>query len=66
MADAEAAGDEILAVIRGVGVSNDRDCGLFAPAEEGQERAVRAAYAHSGWSPAIWAMLNATAPAPHW
>ena len=51
LAAAERDGDSIHAVIHGIGVSNDRDCGLFAPAQEGQERAIRAAYAQAGWSP---------------
>lgn len=49
--DAEAQGDEILAVIRGIGLSNDREGGLMAPSSEGQLRAMRAAYQESGWSP---------------
>ena len=51
--DAEDAGDEILGVIRGVGVSNDgRARGFLVPSEEGQGRALRAAYAQAGLSPA--------------
>jgi acyl transferase domain-containing protein/3-hydroxymyristoyl/3-hydroxydecanoyl-(acyl carrier protein) dehydratase len=50
--DAEAAGDRIFGVIRGVGLSNDgRGKGLLVPAEAGQVRAMRAAYAMSGISP---------------
>nr|QEP18573.1 Pfa3 [synthetic construct]QEP18577.1 Pfa3 [synthetic construct] len=53
LADARDAGDRILGVIRGVGLSNDgRGRGLLAPAEEGQIRAMRAAYAMSGLTPA--------------
>ncbi|MFO0659213.1 MAG: beta-ketoacyl synthase N-terminal-like domain-containing protein, partial [Polyangiaceae bacterium] len=52
LSDAIASNDRILGVIRGVGLSNDgRGRGLLAPAEEGQERALRAAYEMSGVSP---------------
>ncbi|HEX6763957.1 MAG TPA: beta-ketoacyl synthase N-terminal-like domain-containing protein, partial [Polyangiaceae bacterium] len=51
--DAEAAGRPVLGVIRGVGLSNDgRSRGLLVPSEDGQVRAMRAAYAVSGVSPA--------------
>jgi PfaB family protein len=51
--DAAAAGDRILGVIRGIGLSNDgRAKNLLAPAEEGEVRAMRAAYAQAGLSPA--------------
>jgi acyl transferase domain-containing protein/1-acyl-sn-glycerol-3-phosphate acyltransferase len=51
--DAEADGDRILGVIRAVGLSNDgRAGGLLAPAEGGQVRAMRAAYAAAGLRPA--------------
>ena len=47
--DAVTAGDRILAVIRGIGLSNDgRGAGLLTPAEDGQVRAMRACYASSG------------------
>jgi 3-oxoacyl-(acyl-carrier-protein) synthase/3-hydroxymyristoyl/3-hydroxydecanoyl-(acyl carrier protein) dehydratase len=49
--DAEAHGDRILGVIRGIGLSNDIDGGLLAPAKEGQLRAMRAAYRQAGWRP---------------
>ncbi|MEE2886226.1 MAG: beta-ketoacyl synthase N-terminal-like domain-containing protein, partial [Planctomycetota bacterium] len=49
--DAVAAGDEIHAVIRGIGLSNDVDGNLLAPSVEGQLRAMRAAYHHAGWQP---------------
>jgi len=50
--DAEAAGDRILGVIRGIGLSNDgRGRGLLVPSETGQVRAMHAAYAMSGISP---------------
>ena len=50
--DAERDGDEILGVIRGVGLSNDgRGRGLLAPSASGQVRAMERAYAESGISP---------------
>ena len=43
--DAVAAGHRVFGVIRGVGLSNDgRGRGLLVPSEDGQERAIRAAY----------------------
>ena len=42
--DAVRDGDRILAVIAGVGLSNDVGGGLLAPSSEGQLRAMRAAY----------------------
>ena len=52
LSDAVAQGDRIYGVLTGAGVSNDIDGGLLAPSSEGQLRAMRAAYDHSGWSPA--------------
>lgn len=53
LADAEAAGDEILGVIRGIGLSNDgRGRGFLAPSQSGQQRAMEAAYEVSGLTPA--------------
>jgi len=49
--DAERDGDEIHAVIRGIGLSNDIEGNLLAPAGEGQIRAMAAAYRMAGWSP---------------
>ncbi|MFO0597025.1 MAG: beta-ketoacyl synthase N-terminal-like domain-containing protein [Myxococcaceae bacterium] len=49
--DAQRDGDRILAVIRGVGLSNDVGGSLLSPDSEGQLRAMRAAYAEAGWSP---------------
>jgi len=49
LADAQRDGDRIHGVIRGVGLANDgRAGGLLAPAADGQERAVRAAYVMAG------------------
>ncbi len=50
--DALRDGDRILAVIAGVGLSNDVGGSLLAPSSEGQLRAMRAAYREAGWSPA--------------
>jgi acyl transferase domain-containing protein/3-hydroxymyristoyl/3-hydroxydecanoyl-(acyl carrier protein) dehydratase/1-acyl-sn-glycerol-3-phosphate acyltransferase len=59
LADARAAGRRILGVIRGVGLSNDgRGRGLLAPAEEGQIRAMRLAYAMSGLAPSDVSLLE--------
>jgi 3-oxoacyl-(acyl-carrier-protein) synthase/3-hydroxymyristoyl/3-hydroxydecanoyl-(acyl carrier protein) dehydratase len=49
--DAEAAGDRILALIQGIGLSNDREGRLMAPSSEGQYRAMQAAYQAAGWEP---------------
>ncbi|MFC3800493.1 beta-ketoacyl synthase N-terminal-like domain-containing protein [Cohnella sp. GCM10012308] len=52
LADAEQAGDRILGVIRGIGLSNDGgQGGMLAPARDGQIRAMRQAYAMSGLRP---------------
>lgn len=50
--DAERDGDRVLAVIRGIGLSNDVGGSLLSPDSEGQLRAMRAAYEMAGWSPA--------------
>ena len=52
LADAVRDGDRILGVVRGVGLANDaRARNLLAPSQEGQVRALRAAYAASGVAP---------------
>ncbi|MBZ5504302.1 MAG: polyketide synthase dehydratase domain-containing protein [Acidobacteriia bacterium] len=57
--DAVAAGRHILGVIRAVGLSNDgRGRGLLAPSEEGQERAMRQAYAAAGVTPKEIALVE--------
>ena len=57
--DAVAARRRILGVIRGIGLSNDgRGHGLLAPSEEGQERAMRLAYAAAGVTPRDIAMVE--------
>ena len=50
--DALRDGDRILAVIAGIGLSNDVGGNLLAPSSEGQLRAMRAAYREAGWKPA--------------
>lgn len=60
--DAARDGDRILAIVRGVGLSNDgRGPGLLAPVTSGQQRAIRAAFAQSGISPADVAYLESHA-----
>ena len=60
--DARRDGDTIHGVIRGVGLSNDgRGKGLLAPSEEGQERAIRAAYAQAGFGPERVSLVEAHA-----
>jgi 3-oxoacyl-(acyl-carrier-protein) synthase/3-hydroxymyristoyl/3-hydroxydecanoyl-(acyl carrier protein) dehydratase len=50
--DARRDGDRILGVIRGIGLGNDgRGRGLLVPSQEGQVRALRAAYAAADLSP---------------
>lgn len=49
--DAVRDGDDILGVIRGIGLSNDVGGSLLAPDTDGQLRAMRRAYDVSGWRP---------------
>ena len=49
--DALAHGDRIYGIIKGIGIANDVGGSLLAPLSEGQLRAMRAAYARSGWNP---------------
>ena len=51
LADALRDGDDIQAVIRGIGLSNDLDGNLLSPDSEGQLRALHQAYQQAGWSP---------------
>ena len=51
LSDALRDGDEIHALIRGIGLSNDLDGNLLSPASEGQLRALRLAYAAADWEP---------------
>ena len=60
LADAEAAGERIYAVIKGIdGSSDGRAKGLMAPRPEGQRRALDRAYAQAGYSPATVALWEA-------
>jgi acyl transferase domain-containing protein/NAD(P)H-dependent flavin oxidoreductase YrpB (nitropropane dioxygenase family)/acyl carrier protein len=60
LADAEADGDRIYAVIKGVGSASDgRALGLTAPSEAGQVRALRRAYAQAGTAPAEVGLVEA-------
>lgn len=52
LADAQKDGDEILAVIRGIGTSNDMEGTLLAPVSEGQLRAMYSAYELADLKPA--------------
>ncbi len=59
LSDAVAADRPILGVIRAVGLANDgRGAGLLVPAEEGQERAMRRAYAAAGVAPETVTLLE--------
>ncbi|MCB9849175.1 MAG: hypothetical protein H6817_00550 [Phycisphaerales bacterium] len=49
--DALRDGDQVYGVIRGIGLANDIAGSLLAADSEGQLRAMRSAYAESGWSP---------------
>jgi acyl transferase domain-containing protein len=54
-----AAGDSILAVLRGLGIGNSgRTRGLLAPSERGQVEAMQAAYQGSGLTPADISLLE--------
>jgi acyl transferase domain-containing protein len=58
--DAEAAGDRIYAVIKGVdGSSDGRALGMMAPLPEGQKRALRRSYDQAGYSPATVGLFEA-------
>ncbi|MDB5100216.1 MAG: Erythronolide synthase, partial [Cyanobacteria bacterium RYN_339] len=53
LADAERDGDTIHAVLKAIGTSSDgRGKAIYAPSDDGQEKALRAAYAEAGVSPA--------------
>src|SRR6185437_654118 len=57
--DAVAAHVPVLGVVRGIGLSNDgRTGGFLAPAEDGQLRAMRAAYAQAGFGPETVELLE--------
>ena len=57
--DAVAAHVPVLGVVRGIGLSNDgRTGGFLVPAEEGQIRAMRAAYRMAGFGPETVELLE--------
>ena len=56
---AMAHGDEILSVIRAVGLSNDQTGNILAPQAEGQLRAMRAAWRQAGLNPASAGLIEA-------
>ncbi len=56
--DAVQSGDQILGVIRGIGLSNDIGGGLLAPNSEGQVRAMQSAYTLSGLNPCDMDMIE--------
>jgi acyl transferase domain-containing protein len=59
LTDARAANFPVLAVIRGVGLSNDGAAGgLLSPSGEGQERAMRQAYAAAGIDPSTVSLVE--------
>ena len=58
--DAQAAGDRIYAVIKGVdGSSDGRALSMMAPLPEGQKRALRRSYDQAGYSPATVELFEA-------
>ena len=60
LADAERDGDNIRAIIKGIGSSSDgRGHAIYAPSASGQERALRAAYADADISPATVELFEA-------
>ncbi|MBC8120595.1 MAG: hypothetical protein H7Y22_02015, partial [Gemmatimonadaceae bacterium] len=60
--DAEAAGDTIYGVIRGVGFSSDRGgSGFVSPQRDGQVRAIEAAYRMAGIDPRLVRLVEAHA-----
>jgi acyl transferase domain-containing protein/NADP-dependent 3-hydroxy acid dehydrogenase YdfG/predicted hotdog family 3-hydroxylacyl-ACP dehydratase len=60
LADAEAAGDRIYAVIKAVAGSSDgKALGMTAPRPDGQIRALNRAYGKAGFTPATLGMIEA-------
>jgi acyl transferase domain-containing protein/phosphopantetheinyl transferase len=60
LADAEAAGDRIYAVIKGMGTSSDgRAKGLLAPRREGEVLALKRAYESAGIDPTTVGLVEA-------
>ncbi len=60
LAAAEAAGDKIYAVIRGIGSSSDgKSQSIYAPRAEGQARALQTAYRSAGIDPSTISLVEA-------
>jgi len=60
LSDAERDGNQIHAVIRGVGSSSDgRASSVYAPRSEGQAKALRRAYDNAGYAPSTVGLLEA-------
>lgn len=60
LADAEHDGDQIYAVLRGIGGGSDgRGNAIFAPAASGQAESIRRAYAAAGYAPATVGLVEA-------
>ena len=58
--DAEAAGDQIYAVIRGIGSSSDgRGTSVYAPLPKGQSKALHRAYDSAGYGPSTVELVEA-------
>ncbi|MCC6751229.1 MAG: SDR family NAD(P)-dependent oxidoreductase [Deltaproteobacteria bacterium] len=58
LADAEAAGDAVYAVLRGWGISSDGRGAITAPDARGQALALRRAYARAGYAPGELAFIE--------
>lgn len=60
LSDAEAAGDRIYALVRGVGVASDgKGLGILAPRIEGETLALQRAYEDAGVDPATVGLIEA-------
>ncbi|MCR9161309.1 MAG: SDR family NAD(P)-dependent oxidoreductase [Nannocystaceae bacterium] len=60
LADAQRDGDRIYAVLRGMGTSSDgKGQAIYAPASDGQARALRQAYAQAGVQPRSIGLVEA-------
>ncbi|SIT15312.1 Acyl transferase domain-containing protein [Roseivivax lentus] len=60
LSDAEAAGDKIYALVRGVGVASDgKGMSILAPRLEGERLAIRRAYEGAGVDPASVGLIEA-------
>ncbi len=60
LADAEAAGDTIYAVLKGIGTSSDgKGNAIYAPSAEGQTRCLNDAYERAGVSPGTVELVEA-------